>query len=60
MISQFLQSIEPTICSSDDSVFLWGQPRPHPNGVGPHRPPNFRDLQHVRTQYEKRQPNFAR
>ena len=34
------------------SVFLGGQPRPRPKG-GAQRPPNFWDLLHGRTQYEK-------
>jgi len=33
----------------------WGQPRPYLKGAGP----NYWDLLHARTQYEKRQLDFA-
>jgi len=40
------------------SVFLGGQPRPHPKN-GAHRPQPFWGRQHAGTEYEKQQPNFA-
>ena len=42
------------------SIFLGRQPRPCAKGAGPQHPPNFRDLLHVHTQYEKEELNFAR
>jgi len=42
----------------EERVFK-GQTRPQIRGTGSDRPPNFWELLHAHTQYEKQQPNFA-